>query len=568
MKYHHTVGGKIVQSNIFRINVISKYWHTLKYLRPIQFYGRLWFRLSHPKPDLSAAPQLQSVTGRWVAVAPRRPSLTGPGQFLFLNEAGILAELDWDGPQREKLWRYNQHYFDDLNALNAEARNDWHLALLDDWVERNPPAAGTGWEPYPTSLRIVNWLKWRLAGNPLPQSCIESLAVQARWLTRRLEWHLLGNHLFANAKALLFAGMAFQGGEAKRWRATGLRIIQQELPEQVLPDGGNFERSTMYHAIFLEDVLDLLNLARAFPDHIDGVILDRWRAVAEQMLAWLDGMSHPDGEIALFNDAAFGIAPTPRALREYARRLDIAMEKPPESSAEPKLDLQHWSDSGYVRITGSHAVALLDVAPVGPDYLPGHAHADTLSFELSLFGQRVIVNGGTSCYGSGPVRLRERRTVSHSTVEVDGESSSEVWGGFRVARRAYPFDLELSQANPEMVSVACSHNGYRRLPGKPVHRRTWRMQLGELTVSDSVTGRYESAVARYILHPGLAIKQLAHDVWQLTLPGGEQVTVETFCGRLRLEHAGYAPEFCKVYSTQCMAVKLENGDAELRIHWS
>ncbi|MFB1490650.1 MULTISPECIES: heparinase II/III family protein [unclassified Thiocapsa] len=54
-----------------------------------------------------------------------------------------------------------------------------------------------------------------------------------------------------------------------------------------------------------------------------------------------------------------------------------------------------------MHLEAGSAVALLDVAPIGPDYLPGHAHADTLSFELSLFGQRVIVNGGTSRYRIG-----------------------------------------------------------------------------------------------------------------------------------------------------------------------
>ena len=81
-------------------------------------------------------------------------------------------------------------------------------------------------------------------------------------------------------------------------------------------------------------------------------------------------------------------------------------------------------------------MALLDVAPVGPDYLPGHAHADTLSFELSLFGQRVLVNSGTSQYEAGPERSRQRGTAAHNTVIVDGHDSSEVWAGFRVARRA------------------------------------------------------------------------------------------------------------------------------------
>src|SRR5690606_37317091 len=95
-------------------------------------------------------------------------------------------------------------------------------------------------------------------------ACVHSLAVQVRWLRRCLEIHLLGNHLIANAKALVFAGLYFSGPEAHRWLATGLRILEREIAEQILPDGGQFERSTMYHALAYEDMLDLVNATTAF----------------------------------------------------------------------------------------------------------------------------------------------------------------------------------------------------------------------------------------------------------------------------------------------------------------
>ena len=182
--------------------------------------------------------------------------MTGPRGFVFLNQPGQLDEIGWDGPQREKLWRYNQHYFDDLNAIDAPTRRAWHTALVEDWVADNPPGHGIGWEPYPLSLRVVNWIKWSLAGTTLSPAALQSLAVQVRWLTDRLEIHLLGNHLFANAKALVFAGLFFQGKEADTWLKKGLRILERQVPEQILPDGGHFERSTMYHALALEDILD------------------------------------------------------------------------------------------------------------------------------------------------------------------------------------------------------------------------------------------------------------------------------------------------------------------------
>lgn len=490
--------------------------------------------------------------------------MLGSSAICFLNETHELrSALAWNDPERTKLWLYNLHYFDDLNARDAHLRHNWHVSLLTRWVAENPPALGNGWEPYPTSLRIVNWVKWVLAGNVLPNVCLGSLATQVRWLNRRLEWHLLGNHLFANAKALVFAGLFFQGREADGWLKKGLSIIDRELPEQVLPDGGNFERSTMYHAIFLEDVLDLINVAQAHSGCIEAKVVEGWRETAGRMLNWMMGMLHPDGQIGLFNDAAFDVAPEPSALVAYAKRLGLVWT---ELSAESGFQLQHWPESGYVRMSSDDAVALLDVARVGPDYLPGHAHADTLSFELSLFDQRVVVNGGTSRYGLGPERLRERQTLSHSTVEIAGQSSSEVWGGFRVARRAYPFDLEISQQD-ESLSVACSHDGYTRLPGKPIHRREWLMDSASLLITDRVVGGEHPAVARYILQPDVNVIETAENEWLLALPHGESIRIKVLTGRSRLEHANYAPEFGKVLSTQCLAVELAKGLARTQLIW-
>ena len=595
--------------------MIARYWHTLRHLRPVQFYGRLWFRLYRPTPDLRPAPVVRPVSGRWVPPVAKPVSLLGPATFCFLNETHTLAGAGheaaggrdpWNDPARDKLWLYNLHYFDDLNAAGREQRQPWHLALLQRWVNENLPGYGNGWEPYPTSLRIVNWIKWSLTfaaerggvAVALPPACFQSLAVQARWLSRRLEHHLLGNHLFANAKALVFAGAFFVGPEADRWRTLGLRLLARELAEQILPDGGHFERSPMYHAILLEDVLDLINLAGAYPGLLDDAVLAHCRVKAVAMRDWLAVMTHPDGEISFFNDAAFGIAPTLADLGRYADRIPTVSQARPSASTipatasvipatastipatasvipagKPESSAMEGSaaviqgaraehsptvpglgpgfpagttgdvgpsggtipvipagttdapcgwlrDSGYVRLAAGPAVALLDVAPIGPDYLPGHAHADTLSFELSLFGQRVIVNGGTSRYGSGPERLAERGTAAHSTVQIDGADSSEVWGGFRVARRARPRDVRvhpgldplppvLSPAaagvRAGVLEVSAAHDGYCRLPGRPVHRRAWRLTAGHLAVTDRIEGPFAEAVARFHLHPAIRV---------------------------------------------------------------
>ena len=545
-----------------------RYWHTLRHLRPVQWYGRAWSLLWRPRLEEAApAPNYRTREGVWQMSPGRTPSLVGADRFRFLNfEHRLPPKGGWNDDALEKLWLYNLHYFDDLNASGAGARAAWHQSLLQRWVAENPPTEGNGWEPYPTSLRIVNWVKWALSGHALPVECVQSLGVQARWLARRMEWHLLGNHLFANAKALVFAGLFFEGPAAHKWLGRGLHVIARELPEQVLLDGGNFERSTMYHSLFLEDLLDLINVSAVWPDKISPPVVAIWRSIAGRMLGWLEGMSHPDRQIALFNDAAFGIAPDPSELRQYAHRLGVRASA---FESATRIGHRHWADSGYIRLYSPAAVALLDVAAVGPGYLPGHSHADTLSFELSVFGQRVIVNGGTSRYGLGPERARERSTSAHSTVEVSGENSSEVWSGFRVARRASPFDLEIKQ---RPCSVACSHNGYRRLPGRPVHRREWSMAVTGLTVTDMVNntcaGPDHPAVARFILHPDVKIAPVDEQTWRIALKDGNPLTVTVGTGHGALEEALYACEFGKVVRTQCLKVELRNGRSVLAICWN
>jgi uncharacterized heparinase superfamily protein len=546
---------------------LALYIHTLRYLKPGQIYWRLWYRLARLRVDSSPRPPLRPLSGHWVPPARRRQSFFDGDTFYFLNKSGSLSEIGWHGSQREKLWRYNQHYFDGLNAADAEARSYWNQALIKRWIRENQPGQGTGWEPYPTSLRIVNWVKWLLAGHSLDHEGLQSLAIQTRWLSRRIEWHILGNHLFANAKALVFAGLFFDGTEAQKWLGIGLDIITQELPEQVLPDGGNFERSPMYHAIFLEDLLDLINLAGEYPGVVECEQVDQLRLTAIKMLGWLQPMCHPDGEIAFFNDAAIGITPSPAEINAYACRLEISADQLNKSSGP--LTVSRFSDTGYIRLDALNAVAFLDVAPIGPDYLPGHAHADTLSFELSLFGERVLVNGGTSQYGSGPVRLYERGTEAHNTLTINGKNSSEVWSGFRVARRAYPMNLEVEQVGPSVV-VNCAHDGYRRLHGQPVHKRSWQLRPGKLVVQDRVVGEFETAFANFHFHPDVKVTVIDHRTYLLHLPGsGQEIQFFVLSGAASIELSYFAPEFGIRLTSQCLSVGFESdSDIALEISWS
>jgi uncharacterized heparinase superfamily protein len=205
------------------------------------------------------------------------------------------------------------------------------------------------------------------------------------------------------------------------------------------------------------------------------------------MLAWLDRMTHPDGKIAFFNDAAFGIAPDRSALEAYARRVGV-----PSSTAE-------LGESGYLRLENDHIVVIFDAAPLGPDYQPGHGHADTLSFELSYGGRRVFINSGTSTYDVGPDRAFERGTAAHNTIRIDGVDQSEMWGAFRVARRALPLDVRTDGR----LFAEAAHDGYHRLRHKVTHRRRIELSGDTVVITDGLEGRGQHAVELfYHIAPG------------------------------------------------------------------
>src|SRR5262249_15393629 len=211
-------------------------------------------------------------------------------------------------------------------------------------------------------------------------------------------------------------------------------------------------------------------------------------------LKWLTTMSHADGEIAFFNDAAIGVASSAAELEQYAASLGVTHA---QSATTP---LSYLEDSGYVRMQEGPATLFFDVGRLGPDYLPAHAHADTLSFELSLDGRRVLVNSGTSTY-HGPLRQWQRGTAAHNCLTVDDVDSSEVWGSFRVARRAQPLNVRI-----EVGLASAGHDGYRRLSGSPIHRRQCKLSAGRLQIEDTIEGAGRHRVALYFhAAPGLEI---------------------------------------------------------------
>ncbi len=539
---------------------LNLFWHTVKYLKPVQIYGRIWYYLYRPRVPSLISPSIRFPDNTFTPPIKKERSLISPTRFRFLNqEHDAVRDSDWNNPAIDKLWLYNLHYFDYLNEEDGEKENVIHQQIIEQWIDENPPFTGNGWEPYPLSLRIVNWIKWLLAGNPPTKKMADSLYLQTWYLRRRLEFHLLGNHLLANAKALIFAGLFLKCPDAKKWFHKGLYIYQKEIKEQVLNDGGHFERSPMYHSIILEDLLDIINVFQTYKPYVDEVksVEKLTENNVAKMRFWLKVMCHPDEQMSFFNDAALGIAPEPIKIEEYALRLGLpAIDYPLDG-------ITSLPDSGYVRLQQKNAVLIADLGKIGPDYLPGHAHADTLSFELSYQGKRFFVNSGTSCYGNSMERLSQRGTASHNTLMIDGKNSSEIWGSFRVARRAYPLEMKTEDKGAGSLRLMCAHNGYQRLKGKPIHYREWLLTENSLEIRDRIGGGYSEARAFYHLHPEFTVDSHTKNISSGIISMAYETDEDIF-----IEDKHYYPEFGRAVPNKCLVIKPLKNEHSIKFKWN
>ena len=262
-------------------------------------------------------------------------------------------------------------------------------------------------------------------------------------------------------------------------------------------------------------------------------------------------MIYTDNELAHFNDCANGIAPTYTELVSYAFKLNVKKQE-----AELKT-LHYHRESGFIVFKDSKSHLIADIGKVGPDYLPGHAHADTLSFELAVKGERIIVNSGTSVYGASKERMQQRSTRAHSTVQIDEADSSEVWSGFRVGRRAIPFNIQVEVPNESRNSVSfrASHDGYRKLNNSPTQTRIFSLINDVWRVEDQISGSGNYVTSRFYLHPSIHIQKTEFGIF-LSKSGENLINLKQEASvELNILNTTYHDEFGVTKPNKCIQLK-------------
>lgn len=455
---------------------VSLILRTVKYLKPTQVFYQVKNRLIKPSYVALKAPDNGSQVSRLETEPIPKNNCVEGERFSFLNLDHEFA--GWNFTENGMLWAYNQNYFDWINQEGSTKEEG--CAWIDRFINELP-SNKIGLDSYPIALRSINWIKFfchypDCATKPRT----DSLYSQLKHLEKKLEYHILGNHLLEDAYALYIGASFFHDNRLLK-KAENLLLSQSK--EQILPDGAHYEQSPMYHCILLDRLLDCINIRKT----------DVLMSYAKKMLGHLAAIVWSDGTIPLMNDSAEDIAPTPQQIFNYAECLGLYWEE------------IHMKECGYRKMQFGTIEAVVDVGNITATYQPGHTHADTFNYELRINGIPIVADTGISTYNKTERRQYERSTKAHNTISVDGKDSSEVWGGFRVGRRC-----EVSILSENKNRITASHNGFGKICS-----RTFSIDKGEFEVED----KYEGEAISYI-HLASGV-----DSSRVTIEGAESVDV-------------------------------------------
>lgn len=457
-------------------------FNTVRHLKPIQVRYRLKYFFKNrfdKKSSLETAGKVSSdrlPNLKFQQSIYNIKSYSSEGTFTFLNLSHSFPnEIDWNLPDYGRLWTYNLNYFEYVNQKDISVEEG--LMLIDAYI-KSIDNNKTGLEPYPISLRVMNWIRFFITRHIDDERYNGYVWAQLQLLRKLKEYHLMGNHLLENGFAFLFG--AYYLNDSTLYKEAK-DILLPELKEQILKDGAHFELSPMYHSLMTYRVLDCYNLVVS-NDLFDRELEAFLKEIAEGMLSFLQAISFRNGDIPLMNDAANGIASTPSELFAYAYRLGLDMR---ESTL---------SDSGYRKFTSDSYELVLDVGEVGPSYQPGHAHADTFNFQMHINNRPVIIDTGTSTYEVNDSRFYERSTRAHNTVTIGDENSSQVWAGHRVAKRA-----KVEILKEDTNCIVARHDGYKKKFGV-YHTREVIAEEKGVTIMDDLGG--QTGVAHFHFAPG------------------------------------------------------------------
>jgi uncharacterized heparinase superfamily protein len=298
-----------------------------------------------------------------------------------------------------------------LAAVESEDARALAQRLALEWTVRHGGGSGVSGEPAVAGRRLISWLSHASllldeADSKTYDALTESLGRQLVRLSASWRDVPPGHPRLLALTALVLADLCIAGHDRQLEGAE--KAYSDELTRQILSDGGHVSRNP---AVLVELMLDFLPLRQCFIARDRPVPPAMIEAMA-RMLKMLRHLRLGDGRLARFN--GMGVA-SPAALATVLAYGD--------SEGHPDGVI---GASRYVRMERGGAIVLVDVGSPPPIDVSGDAHAGTLSFEMSVGNHLLFANGGAPGPSDQGWRAVSRATASHSTLELDEKSSSQL----------------------------------------------------------------------------------------------------------------------------------------------
>lgn len=443
----------------------------------------------------------------------------------------------WRAKELSSKWQAHVHSFIWLRDLNRvvdrRAARSRAVTLTRHWLQDFDQRHDLAWTPAITGQRIINWMTHApliLDTNDLVyrSKLLNCLARQARHLYHACEGSIRGLPRLQAICGLILAGLYVPYGES--WLKKGRELLEQALTQEILTDGGMASRSPedLYRA------LRSLLVVRASYKAMDQAGPEKLDIAIRRMIPMLKSLLHGDGRLALFNGTA------EQSALHIAATLDFAADFKDEAI------LPERAKSGFRRLANGPMVVIMDAGPPADMEASQKSHAGTLSFEMSVGKQRIIVNSGCAGFlDSKDIYQLSRSTAAHSTVVLAHKNSSEIRKDGLIGHG--PTLVSSAQTSVKGHGlIEASHDGYLNHFGLIHHRAIYVNDLGQDLRGEDVLERRMAGVTelefdvRFHIHPDITLsRQAATDRLLLRLPNGEYWQFQCSGGLLSVAESRY-----------------------------
>ncbi len=446
-------------------------------------------------------------------------------------------------------------WLDDLAAVgDAKARGcaqDW----VWDWIDRYGNGRGPGWTPDLVGRRLIRWIQhgfFLLRGQEkeASEAFYRTLAQQTIFLSRRWKTSQHGLPRFEALTGMIYAGLSLEGMQG--YVDPAVAALARDCGREIDETGGIPTRNPEE----LLEVLTLLTWAVGALNEMGRQPPAPILTAIARIAPTLRALRHADGGLARFHGGGRGLD----------GRLDYAL-----TASGDKTRTSEGPHMGFARLSAGRTSIVVDAAAPPTGRVSVNAHASTLALEVTSGRRPVIVNCGSGSTFGEEWRRAGRATPSHSTLCIEGYSSSRLGPPSRLNATRQELLVDVPQAVHAEFSglhdgrrLELSHDGYRPTHGL-THARTidlavdGRGLVGEdllTTLNEPDKAKFETALDQTALQGvSYALRFHLHPDVDATMDlGGAAISMALKSGEIWiLRHDGYAE------MTLEPSVYLENG---------